>query len=69
MDAVTAFGFVIGMLLLGCSLGATRMLLGVYGKNLRAHRFYEKQGFVRIGERQFLVGVTLHDDFVYALDL
>lgn len=48
------------------TLGRTRLLLGVYGRNLRAHRFYEKQGFSRIGTRQFRVGATLHDDFVYA---
>jgi len=48
------------------ALGRTRLLLGVYGRNHRAHRFYERQGFTRIGTRQFRVGATLHDDFVYA---
>lgn len=48
------------------ALGRARLLLGVYGGNARAHRFYEKQGFTRIGTRQFRVGATLHDDFVYA---
>jgi len=47
-------------------LGHERLLLGVYGGNARAHRFYDKQGFSRIGTRQFRVGATLHDDFVYA---
>lgn len=46
--------------------GRTRLLLGVHGGNARAHRFYEKQGFARIGTRRFRVGATLHDDFVYA---
>jgi GNAT superfamily N-acetyltransferase len=46
-----------------------RVLLGVYGGNTRAHRFYEKHGFTVIGTRQFLVGKTLHDDRVYARDL
>ena len=50
-------------------LGRDRILLGVYGKNFRAHRFYEKQGFVLVGTRQFQVGATLHDDFVYARSL
>ena len=48
------------------ALGRTRVLLGVYGGNTRAHRFYEKQGFTIAGARQFLVGRTLHDDLVYA---
>lgn len=47
-------------------LGMARILLGVWGGNARAHRFYERQGFARIGTRQFRVGRVLHDDFVYA---
>ncbi|GGB32791.1 N-acetyltransferase [Sphingomonas metalli] len=49
--------------------GARRMLLGVFAGNLRARRFYEREGFVAIAERRFKVGATLHDDFVYALEL
>lgn len=49
--------------------GHRRMLLGVYGGNARAHRFYEKSGFTHIGARRFLVGETWHDDRVYALPL
>ena len=45
--------------------GKHRMLLGVYGKNYRAHAFYEGQGFEVVGTRQFVVGNTTHDDFVY----
>lgn len=48
------------------AVAAKRLLLGVYGGNRRAQRFYEKQGFEVIGTRQFLVGATLHDDLVYA---
>lgn len=47
-------------------LGKTRMLLGVWGQNHRAHRFYERQGFSLIGTREFKVGVVVHDDLVYA---
>ena len=47
-------------------LGKTRILLGVWGENHRAHRFYERQGFDRIGTRQFTVGSVVHDDYVYA---
>jgi tRNA (guanine37-N1)-methyltransferase len=45
--------------------GAAAAWLGVNQQNLRAVRFYEKNGFVRIGTRRFLVGSELHDDFVY----
>lgn len=50
-------------------LGRTRILLGVYGRNLRAHAFYKRQGFEKIGERKFLVGDTFHDDLVFARDI
>jgi GNAT superfamily N-acetyltransferase len=46
-----------------------RILLGVYEHNYRAHAFYERQGFARIGSRQFKVGATTHDDPVYARDV
>jgi ribosomal protein S18 acetylase RimI-like enzyme len=47
-------------------LGRKRLLLGVYGKNIGALRFYEKAGFTQIGERFFTVGATTHHDFVLA---
>ena len=47
-------------------LGRTRLLLGVYGKNLDAIRFYEKTGFTQIGDRYFTVGSTTHHDAVMA---
>ena len=50
-------------------LGNARVLLGVWGENHRAHRFYERQGFDRIGTRQFKVGRIVHDDFVYGRTL
>ena len=43
-----------------------RLLLGVYGGNRRAQRFYEKQGFTVAGTRRFRVGETWHDDLIYA---
>lgn len=46
--------------------GHRRLLLGVYGGNRRAQRFYEKQGFAVAGTRRFLVGATWHDDLIYA---
>jgi len=47
------------------ALGKRRILLGVYGGNRRAQRFYEKQGFAVVGTRRFQVGNTLHDDLIY----
>lgn len=48
------------------TLGRKRMLLGVYGGNARAQRFYAKQGFAVVGNRRFKVGATWHDDLVFA---
>ncbi|WEK42756.1 MAG: GNAT family N-acetyltransferase [Candidatus Sphingomonas colombiensis] len=48
------------------TLGRRRILLGVYGGNHRAQRFYTKQGFTVVGERRFLVGSTWHDDLIFA---
>jgi GNAT superfamily N-acetyltransferase len=50
-------------------LGKTRLLLGVLGRNIRARAFYERGGFVVVGERQYLVGSTLYDDLVYGRDI
>ena len=51
------------------AMGRRRILLGVYAGNQRARGFYEKQGFSRVGERQYQVGATLCDDVIYALAL
>jgi ribosomal protein S18 acetylase RimI-like enzyme len=47
-------------------LSCCRILLGVWGENYRAHRFYERHGFTVVGTRQFKVGNVVHDDLVYA---
>ena len=47
-------------------LGRTRLLLGVYGQNHDAIRFYQRAGFMQIGERSFTVGATTHRDAVMA---
>ena len=47
-------------------LSCRRILLGVWGENHRAHRFYERHGFTVVGTRQFKVGTVVHDDLVYA---
>ena len=43
--------------------------LGVNQDNVRAQRFYTKQGFVVVGTKQFDVGGQMHDDFVMAQPL
>ncbi|TXC70510.1 GNAT family N-acetyltransferase [Sphingomonas ginsenosidivorax] len=49
--------------------GHGRVLLGVYEHNYRAHAFYERLGFTRIGERRFTVGTATYTDPVYARDV
>ena len=51
------------------AMGRKRVLLGVYAGNDRARAFYQKQGFVKVGERRYQVGATLCDDAIYALAL
>jgi len=43
---------------------ASSVWLGVNQHNERANRFYERQGFVIVGERSFQVGAGFEDDFV-----
>lgn len=50
-------------------LGRKRLLLGVKADNTAAIAFYDRVGFVRIGERKFLVGSMWCDDFIYSLAL
>jgi ribosomal protein S18 acetylase RimI-like enzyme len=51
------------------SLGKRRLLLGVKADNRAALAFYDRAGFVRIGERKFLVGAMLCDDYILSLSL
>ena len=44
--------------------GARGIWLGVNQENERANRFYEKQGFEKVGTKHFLVGERYEDDFV-----
>lgn len=46
------------------SRAARTLWLGVNQENERANRFYEKQGFARVGTKRFLVGERYEDDFV-----
>jgi diamine N-acetyltransferase len=51
------------------ALGKKRLLLGVKADNTAALAFYGRMGFVRIGERKFLVGTMLCDDYILSLSL
>jgi diamine N-acetyltransferase len=48
----------------GRARGALGMWLGVNQENVRANRFYQKNGFAQVGIKHFLVGDRLEDDFV-----
>lgn len=43
--------------------------LGVWERNLAAQRFYEKFGFLKVGELQFPYGNTIGKNYVLKLDL
>jgi ribosomal protein S18 acetylase RimI-like enzyme len=51
------------------SLQKERLLLGVKADNTAALAFYDRVGFVRIGERKFLVGTMLCDDYILSFPL
>jgi ribosomal protein S18 acetylase RimI-like enzyme len=51
------------------TLGAGRLLLGVYKRNEGAIGFYRRVGFTTIGERQFQVGNRGYEDHIMALAL
>jgi diamine N-acetyltransferase len=51
------------------SLRKRRLLLGVKADNTGALAFYDRVGFVRIGERKFLAGAMLCDDYIFSLSL
>ena len=44
--------------------GAQSVWLGVNQQNERANTFYERNGFLVVGERRFQVGDSLEEDFV-----
>lgn len=49
--------------------GAAGIWLGTNQANVRAHRFYEKSGFRRVGTKRFKVGARWEDDYVFELPL
>lgn len=50
-------------------LGYREVHLGVWEKNLRAQKFYEKWGFVKAGEKIFVVGNDPQTDWDYKRSL
>lgn len=44
--------------------GKRRLLLGVYSRNEAALEFYVRQGFTRVGTREFRVGATDYHDYI-----
>ncbi|MEO8224521.1 MAG: GNAT family N-acetyltransferase [Gammaproteobacteria bacterium] len=46
-------------------LGAQTLWLGVYDRNHRAVRFYERFGFARVGDREFMFGGRACVDPIY----
>ena len=52
-------------LALAVKLGYSRVHLGVWEKNFRAQRFYEKCGFLKAGEKIFMVGTDPQVDWTF----
>jgi ribosomal protein S18 acetylase RimI-like enzyme len=44
--------------------GATRLWLGVWEHNVRAQKFYQREGFTRAGEHIFLLGSDPQTDWI-----
>ena len=68
LPAAHGTGLAAALVRASCAAAAARgtrsMWLGVNHQNVRANRFYEKQGFQRVGTKKFLVGERYEDDFV-----
>jgi diamine N-acetyltransferase len=47
-------------------VGANTLWLGVYDRNVRAVRFYERFGFTRVGGREFSLGGSVYIDPIYS---
>lgn len=50
--------------LLATELGYSDLWLGVWGKNIRAIKFYQRMGFKQVGTKSFLLGADLQSDWV-----
>ena len=63
--AGTAGGLMQASIEVARTRGAAGVWLGVNQQNVRAQRFYGKQGFAKVGTKRFRVGDRMHDDFVF----
>lgn len=48
--------------------GPRAVWLGVWSENLKAQRFYARQGFAKVGEYDFHVGATVDREFILRRD-
>jgi diamine N-acetyltransferase len=51
------------------SLGGQTLWLGVYDRNVRAVRFYERFGFTNVGGKEFVFGGHVYIDPIYSVRL
>ncbi len=58
-----------GTLELARGLGYSQVYLGVWEKNFRAQKFYMKWGFLKTGEKIFMVGTDPQVDWYYEREL
>ncbi|KAF2178718.1 acyl-CoA N-acyltransferase [Zopfia rhizophila CBS 207.26] len=49
--------------------GYRHVWLGVWEENLRAQKFYDKRGYRRVGEHDFVMGVTVQVDWIMVKEL
>ncbi len=50
-------------------LGYKSFWLGVWEKNFRAQRFYQKRGFEKVSSHEFVMGSEAQTDFIFAKTL
>jgi GNAT superfamily N-acetyltransferase len=80
-DSIELARFYLGATFIGCGygrelmhavhaearqLGARTLWLGVYDRNVRAVRFYERSGMARVGGKEFLFGNHVYIDPIYS---
>ena len=50
-------------------MGYRKAWLGVWENNFRAIKFYEKYGFKKIGQHNFLLGNDLQTDYLLVMNV
>ena len=54
---------------MGKEMGYRKAWLGVWENNCRALKFYEKYGFKKIGQHNFLLGNDLQTDYLLVMNV